>query len=53
MIEKYLKGETIRPWLEKRMIEGSLQEEYDTQLAIEKAAREEYLKEQQLAQTGE
>ena len=53
MIEKYLKGETIRPWLEKRMFEGSLQEEYDEQLAIEIAAREEYLKEQQLAQKGE
>lgn len=53
MIEKYLKGETIRPWLEKRMFEGSLQEEYDEQLAIEIEAREEYLKEQQLAQKGE
>ena len=32
MIEKYLNGETARPWLEKRMIEGSLQNEYDEQL---------------------
>ena len=32
MIEKYLNGETSRPWLEKRMIEGSLQDEYDKQL---------------------
>ncbi len=53
MIEKYLKGETTRPWLEKRMFEGTLQPEYDKQLAIEIAAREEYLKEQQLAQKEE
>ena len=32
MIEKYLNGETSRPWLEQRMIEGSLQNEYDKQL---------------------
>jgi penicillin-binding protein 2 len=32
MIEKYLKGNTIRPWEEERMIKGSLQEEYDKQL---------------------
>lgn len=32
MIEKYLNGETARPWLEQRMIEGSLQNEYDKQL---------------------
>ena len=32
MIEKYLNGETARPWLEKRMFEGSLQDEYDKQL---------------------
>ena len=32
MIEKYLNGETIRPYLEQRMFEGSLQEEYDKQL---------------------
>ncbi len=32
MIEKYLNGETSRQWLEQRMIEGSLQEEYDKQL---------------------
>ena len=53
MIEKYLKGATSRSYLEKRMFEGSLQSEYDEQLAIEKQAREEYLKEQQLAQKGE
>lgn len=35
MIEKYLNGETIRPWLEKNMFEGSLQDEYDKQLLIE------------------
>jgi len=32
MIEKYLNGETARPWLEQRMFEGSLQDEYDKQL---------------------
>jgi len=32
MIEKYLNGESARPWLEQRMIEGSLQNEYDKQL---------------------
>ena len=31
MIEKYLRGETTRPLLEKRMFEGSIQEEYDKQ----------------------
>jgi penicillin-binding protein 2 len=32
MIEKYLNGETNRPWEEERMLNGSLQEEYDKQL---------------------
>ena len=32
MIEKYLKGETIRPWKEQEMFNGSLQEEYNKQL---------------------
>ncbi|MFD0760787.1 penicillin-binding protein 2 [Lutibacter aestuarii] len=32
MIEKYLTGETIRPWKEKQMFNGSLQEEYEKQL---------------------
>jgi len=32
MIEKYLNKETMRPWLEKRMFEGSLQDEYDREL---------------------
>ena len=35
MIEKYLNGKTIRPELEKRMLEGSLQDEYDKQLLME------------------
>lgn len=35
MIEKYLKGEISRPRDEKRMFEGSLQDEYDKQLLIE------------------
>lgn len=32
MIEKYLNGKTKRPYLEKRMFEGSLQDEYDRQI---------------------
>jgi len=32
MIEKYLTGQTIRPWKEKEMLNGSLQDEYDKQL---------------------
>lgn len=32
MIEKYLNNETVRPWEEQRMFNGSLQEEYDKQL---------------------
>ena len=36
MIEKYLKGKTNRPYLEKRMLTGSLQDEYDKQLIEEK-----------------
>jgi len=32
MIEKYLNENTARPWLEKRMLEGTLQDEYDKQL---------------------
>ncbi len=32
MIEKYLNGKTKRPWEEKRMLNGSLQEEYTKQL---------------------
>ncbi|MFK5958813.1 MAG: penicillin-binding protein 2 [Lutibacter sp.] len=32
MIEKYLTGKTIRPWVEKRMFNGSLQDEYNKQL---------------------
>lgn len=32
MIEQYLTNKTIRPWVEKRMLEGSIQEEYDKQL---------------------
>lgn len=31
MIEKYLNGQISRPWLEKRMFDGSLQDEYDNQ----------------------
>lgn len=45
MIEKYLTGEITRPWDEKRMIEGSLQEEYEKQL-IRKAEEKKKLEEE-------
>ena len=35
MIEKYIKKEISRDWLEKRMLEGSLEEEYNKQLELE------------------
>ena len=35
MIEKYIKGSISRDWLEKRMLEGSLEEEYEKQLELE------------------
>ena len=35
MIEKYIRGSVSRDWLEKRMLEGSLEEEYSKQLEIE------------------
>lgn len=35
MIESYINGEIKRDWLEKRMFEGSLEEEYNKQLEIE------------------
>lgn len=35
MIEKYIKGDITRENLEKRMLEGSLEEEYNKQLEIE------------------
>lgn len=35
MIEKYIKGSITREGLEKRMLEGSLEEEYNKQLEIE------------------
>ncbi len=35
MIEKYLTGQVDRKWLEKRILEGSLEEEYTDQLQIE------------------
>lgn len=40
MIEKYLNGGTSRPALEKRMLEGSLQDEYDKQLLTLQALAE-------------
>ena len=44
MIEKYINGETKRPWLEKRMFEGSLQDEYDKNIQTQKYLREEYMR---------
>ena len=35
MIEKYIKGDISRDWIEKRMLEGSLEDEYNKQLEIE------------------
>ena len=40
MIEKYINGEVSRPRVEKRMFEGSLQDEYDKQLLIEQLDKE-------------
>ncbi len=40
MIEKYLNGESVRPWEEKRMREGSIQDEYDKQLLMEELEKE-------------
>ncbi len=40
MIEKYLNGTTKREWLEKRMFEGSLQEEYEKELLKKQAIEE-------------
>jgi penicillin-binding protein 2 len=40
MIEKYLTNNTVRPWLETRMYEGSIQEEYDKQLKEQLALEE-------------
>ncbi|PCH77553.1 MAG: penicillin-binding protein 2 [Flavobacteriaceae bacterium] len=39
MIEKYLKGSTSRPALERRMVQGSLQEEYKKQLSIKQVEK--------------
>ena len=41
MIEKYIKGEVKRDWLEKRMLEGSLEDEYSKQLEIENYVAQE------------
>lgn len=35
MIEKYINGDIGRDWLEKRMLEGSLEEEYNKQIELE------------------
>ena len=35
MIEKYLNGATVRPWVEQNMFNGSLQDEYEKQLLQE------------------
>jgi len=41
MIERYINGEVKRDWLEKRMLEGSLEEEYSKQLEIENYVAQE------------
>ena len=41
MIEKYIRGSVSRDWLEKRMLEGSLEEEYSEQLEIESYVAQE------------
>jgi len=41
MIEKYINGEVKRDWMEKRMLEGSLEEEYNKQLEIENYVAQE------------
>ena len=41
MIERYVNGEVKRDWLEKRMLEGSLEEEYSKQLEIENYVAQE------------
>ncbi len=41
MIERYIKGEVKRDWMEKRMLEGSLEEEYSKQLEIENYVAQE------------
>jgi len=41
MIEKYINGEVKRDWMEKRMLEGSLEEEYSKQLEIENYVAQE------------
>ena len=40
MIEKYINGEISRPLEEKRMFEGSIQDEYDKQLLTEELGKE-------------
>jgi len=42
MIEKYLTGGTSRPYEEQRMFEGSLEDEYNHNIAVEKRIRAEY-----------
>ncbi len=41
MIERYINGEVKRDWMEKRMLEGSLEEEYSKQLEIENYVAQE------------
>ena len=48
MIEKYLTGTTTRPWEEKRMFEGSLEDEYNYNIEVEKRLRAEYQRQKEM-----
>ena len=48
MIEKYLTGTTTRLWEEKRMFEGSLEDEYNHNIEVEKRLRAEYQRQKEL-----
>lgn len=53
MIEKHLNGKTNRPHIEKKMIEGSLEDEYKRNIEIQKQLREKYLRQQELKRLKE
>lgn len=53
MIEKYINGKTKRPHIEKRMLDGGLQDEYEKNLRIQRELRERYLKQQELKKLKE
>lgn len=53
MIEKYINGKTSREWVEKGMLEGSLKDEYEKNIRVEKQLYEKYLKQQELKRLKE